>query len=424
MNMQTTSRLTAAETALIEAYNEQFGELPGDGDVAAIRDRLLDDLKTAGLPTRRVEAWHYTDFKSLLRVVPKDAASRSVDAVASTVDGSSVLTLLHGKATGKAAVKGLTVGTYAESLINGTAAARLTALGADDAIGRINGSFVRDGYVVDVPEGTELETPLEIQFLHAGGQVHTRLPVTFGAHVKATVIERHQSVTGDAALVSSISDVTIGDGTELTWIILQEQGSEDTHLGQIRVDLGKDAKLKLFVINAGGKLVRQELHIKATGEGSDLKLRGVNLLGGDTHTDVTLVLGHDVPNTESTEIVRNVVFDRARGVFQGMIRVAPDAQKTDARMACNTLLMSDEAEFSVKPELEIFADDVQCGHGATVADIDDNHLYYLMARGIPKSKARAMLVNAFVAEIVEELENEPLVDALEGVISSWLERHA
>jgi Fe-S cluster assembly protein SufD len=118
------------------------------------------------------------------------------------------------------------------------------------------------------------------------------------------------------------------------------------------------------------------------------------------------------------------VFDRARGVFQGMIRVAPDAQKTDARMACNTLLMSDDAEFSVKPELEIFADDVQCGHGATVTDIDANHLYYLMARGIPANKARAMLVNAFVAEIVEELEDEAIVEALENVISTWLEKHA
>ncbi len=107
-----------------------------------------------------------------------------------------------------------------------------------------------------------------------------------------------------------------------------------------------------------------------------------------------------------------------------MIRVALDAQKTDAKMSCNTLLLSDDGDFSAKPELEIFADDVVCGHGATVADIDDNHLYYMMARGIPENKARAMLVNAFVAEIVEELEEEKLVEALEGVISAWLERHA
>ncbi len=424
MNMQTTSRLTAAETALIEAYNDQLGELPGDGEVIAIRDRLLDDLKTGGLPTRRIEAWHYTDLKNLLRAVPAATGTGVSEELSPIVEGAAVLPVLQGRTSSKAAVEGLTIGRYADDLANGSAAEGLDALGRDDAIGRINGSFVRDGYVIDIPDDTELEAPLEIQFAHAGGQAHTRLPVTIGSGVKATIVERHRSMTGDAALVSSVSDLRIGAGAEVTWVILQEQGAGDTHLGQIRVDLGANVKLKLFVINAGGKLVRQELHVKASGEGSDLVIRGVNLLGGETHTDVTLVLGHNVPNTASTEIFRNVVFDRARGVFQGMIRVAPDAQKTDARMACNTLLMSDDAEFSVKPELEIFADDVQCGHGATVADIDGNHLYYLMARGIPKNKARAMLVNAFVAEIIEELDDEALVEALEGVISAWLEKHA
>ena len=424
MNMQMTNRLTAAEKELIEAYNAQLGELPGNGDVLAVRDHLLDDLKTAGLPTRRFEAWHYTDLKSLLRTVPTDAGSGTVEALQPVVEGSDVLCVLQGHASGKACVDGLKVSRYVEGLRDGSAAATLAALGNDDAIGRINGSFVRDGYRIDIPDGAELASPLEIQILHAGGQVHTRLPVNFGAGVKATVIERHRAAADAAALVSSVSEIRVGEGGEITWIILQQQGTHDTHLGQTRVILGKNAKLRLYVINGGGKLVRQELSIAVTGEGADLKVRGINLLGGDAHTDVTLVLGHDVPHTTSTEIMRNVVFDRARGVFQGMIRVAPDAQKTDARMACNTLLMSDDAEFSVKPELEIFADDVQCGHGATVADIDENQLYYMMARGIPRSKAQAMLVNAFVAEIVEELEDEPLVEALEGVISAWLETHA
>jgi Fe-S cluster assembly protein SufD len=424
MNMQTTTRLTAAETALIEAYNTQLGDLPGDGDVLAIRDRLLDDLKTGGLPTRRVEAWHYTDLKSLLRTIPASAGTDTVAASQPVIEGSSVLAILQGQASAKAAVDGLRISRYVDDLLDGSAAAGLAALGSDDAIGRINGSFVRDGYRIEVPDGTVLEAPLEIQFVHAGGQIHTRLPVNFGAAVKATVVERHEAGTESAGFVSSVSEVSVGDGADITWVILQQQGQHDTHLGQIRVQLGKDAKLRLFVINAGGKLVRQELNVAVTGEGADLKLRGINLLGGDTHTDVTLALGHNVPHTTSTEIVRNVVFDRARGVFQGLIRVAPDAQKTDARMACNTLLMSDDAEFSVKPELEIFADDVQCGHGATVADIDENHLFYLRSRGIPKSKARAMLVNAFVAEIIEELEDEALVEALEDVISAWLEAHA
>ncbi|MDO1583784.1 Fe-S cluster assembly protein SufD [Rhizobium oryzicola] len=424
MNMQTTSRLTAAESALIDAYTGQLGELPGNGAVISARDRLVDDLKTNGLPTRRVEAWHYTDLKTLLRSVPMDAGTGSADAIEPLVAGAHVIGTRQGQIVGKPSVEGVVVGAFADMLREGTAAPGLSVIDRDDTIGKINGSFVRDGLVLEFPAGVTVEQPIEIQALHGAGQAHTRFPVSFGAGSKAVVIERHAQTGEGSAFVSSVSDISLEDGADVTWIVLQQQGADDTHLGQVRIRVGENAKLKLFVVNAGGKLVRQELRVDVAGEGAELSLRGVNLLGGDTHTDVTLVLGHNVPNTNSTEIFRNVVFDRARGVFQGMIKVALDAQKTDARMACNTLLMSDDAEFAAKPELEIFADDVQCGHGATVADIDDNHLYYLMARGIPRNHARAMLVNAFVAEIVEELEDEALVEALEGVISTWLAKHA
>jgi Fe-S cluster assembly protein SufD len=424
MDTQTQPRLSAAESALIDAYNASFGDLPGNGAVASARDRLLDDLKTKGLPTRRIEAWHYTDLKTLLRAVPNETSTAVIDPKAPFVAGSPVLAALQGKVDTKASVEGVVVSAFADMLREGTAAPGLSIIDSDDAIGRINGSFVADGYVLEVPADAELETPIEIQAIHGGGQVHTRFPVSFGANSKATVIERHAATGDGSAFVSTVSDISVGDGADVTWVIVQQQGAEDTHLGQIRIRVGADAKLKLFVINAGGKLVRQELRIDVSGENAELTLRGVNLLGGDTHTDVTLVLAHNVPNTSSTEVFRNVVFDRARGVFQGMIKVALDAQKTDAKMSCNTLLLSDDADFSAKPELEIFADDVVCGHGATVADIDDNHLYYLKARGIPENKARAMLVNAFVAEIVEELEDEALVEALEGIISVWLEKHA
>ena len=143
-----------------------------------------------------------------------------------------------------------------------------------------------------------------------------------------------------------------------------------TYLGQFNAWIGKDARFSLFVMNAGGKLVRQEVRVATKGEGSDFQLRGVNLLSGETHTDVTMVLDHAVPHTTSRELVRNVVTGRAHGVFQGRINVHQVAQKTDAKMACNTLLLSDDGEFSTKPELEIFADDVACGHGATVTEID------------------------------------------------------
>lgn len=424
MNMQTGMKLSVAETALCEAYDHAIGELPGNGDVLAARDTLISDFKAAGLPTRRVEAWHYTDLKALLRTVPAFDAAASAAKVTPLVEGSAVLSVVNGTADARARVAGVTVRTFADALADGTAADGLAARDSDDTIGRINGAFVRDGFVLDLPDGTELEAPLELQAIQNAGQTHTRFPATFGAGTKATVIERHLAAGDNAGLVTSVSDITLADGAEITWIIFQAQGGADTHLGQIRIALGADAKLRLYVINAGGKLVRQEIHVVVSGEGSDLNLRGINLLGGETHNDVTFTVGHDVPNTTSSEVIRNVIFDRAHGVFQGQIRVAPDAQKTDAKMSCNTLLLSDDADFSAKPELEIFADDVQCGHGATVIDIDHTQLFYLMARGIPENRARAMLVNAFVAEIVEELEDEPLVEALEEVIAGWLEKHA
>lgn len=154
-----------------------------------------------------------------------------------------------------------------------------------------------------------------------------------------------------------------------------------------------------------------------------LTIRGVNLVGAGAHVDVTSVLLHDAPGAVSTEIFRNVATGHGSGAFQGQIRVAPAAQKTDARMACNTLLLSDTAEFSAKPELEIFADDVQCGHGATVADIDDDHLFYLMTRGIPEREGRAMLIRAFVEEAFDTVEDEALRDGLNARIEDWLERH-
>jgi Fe-S cluster assembly protein SufD len=424
MNMQTGMKLSVAETALCEAYDHAIGELPGDGGVLAARDVLISDFKATGLPTRRVEAWHYTDLKALLRALPAFDAGASAAKAPPLVEGSTVLSVVNGVADKGAAAEGVVLRSFAGALADGTAAEGLAARDGDDTIGRINGAFVRDGFVLDFPSGTELAAPLEIQTVQNAGQTHTRFPATIGAGVKATIIERHLAAGESPAFVTTVSDISLDDGADITWIIFQGQGGADTHLGQMRITLGTDAKLRLYVINAGGKLVRQEIHVVVAGEGSDLKLRGINLLGGETHNDVTFTVGHNVANTTSTEIIRNVIFDRARGVFQGQIRVAPDAQKTDAKMSCNTLLLSDEADFSAKPELEIFADDVQCGHGATVIDIDHTQLFYLMARGIPERQARALLVNAFVAEIVEELEDEPLVEALEGVIADWLEKHA
>ncbi len=420
MNVHTNPH-TAAEAAFLEAFAQNAPALPGDGAVKEKRNDAIEALKDNGLPTRRSEPWHYTDLRRFLTAVPPFGAKSGAQPVPALLAGSTVLSVLGGVAGDASSFEGVAVTPLRDKLTDGSFARALVAQDRDDAVGVINAAFVTDGFFLDIAEGAAVDAPIELQNVQAGGQTHSRFPVRVGKRASAVIVERQ---TGSAdALVSSVSQLSMGEGAEIVWLIIQEQPDAATYFGQFNAELGKNCKLTLFVMNAGAKLVRQEVRVTAAGEGSDFKLRGVNLLGGATHCDVSMMLDHLAPETTSTEIIRNVVTDRAQGVFQGQIRVARDAQKTDAKMACNTLLLSDEAGFSTKPELEIFADDVACGHGATVAEIDRDHLFYLMARGIDEKTARGLLVKAFLAEIIEELDDEKIVEALETKLDGWFAEH-
>lgn len=420
MNIQAQMH-TAAEKALLAAFDQVVSDLPGDGAVAVKRDAAVEQLKV-GLPTKRVESWHYTDLRRLLTAVPQAAAPDAAKCVAAVLEGSTVLPLLNGHSAAQVSdTDGVKVQRLVEKLQDGSIAPALDLAGHDDAVGALNVAFGADGYVVDIAETIEVAKPIELQNVQAGGQTHVRSAVRVGASAKATFVQRE---TGSGAgLVSSITNLVVGEDADVLWLIVQDQPDSATHFGQFNAEIGKNAKLTLFIMNEGGKLVRQEIRVKTVGEGADFQLRGVNLLSGNTHTDVTMVLDHAVPHTGSRELVRNIVTGNAHGVFQGRINVHQPAQKTDAKMACNTLLLSDDGEFDTKPELEIFADDVVCGHGATVTEIDRNHLFYLMARGVDEKSARGLLVKAFLAEVIEELEVEPVVEALEKRLEDWFAAH-
>ncbi len=412
MNVRSEIHNTPAEAALVEAFDERLSLLPGDNAIKLVRASLL---------MRRVEAWHYTDLRRLLITIPNFDANAKTKSIAPLLEDSTMLRLTNGVSQAVSNIEGVTFQRLADKLIDDSYAPALVTYGKDDIIGAINTAFVADGYFVDIQAGVQLSKPIELQNLQAGGQTHVRLPVRVGTGAKATIVERQ---TGEGAgLVSSISQLMLGDDAEVLWLIVQDQPETATHLAQFKAELSKNAKLTLFVMNAGGKLVRQEVIVKTTGKGADFKLRGVNMLAGDSHVDVTMVLDHAVPHTSSTEIVHNVVTGHAKGVFQGRINVHQIAQKTNASMACNTLLLSNDGEFSTKPELEIFADDVTCGHGATVTEIDQNHLFYLMARGIDEKSARDILIYAFLAEIIEELKDESVVNSLNELLRQWFATH-
>jgi Fe-S cluster assembly protein SufD len=209
MNIQTAIKPTNAEQALMDAFGQAVGSLPGDAAITTQRSTLLRAIKETGLPTRRRESWHYTDLRSLLRNVPAPGAI-SVKTIAPIVEGSVVLGLLNGEAVKPANVGGVNVKAFAESLADGSALKGLTLRDDDDFTGRLNGSFVRDGFVLDFPDGFANEKPVEIQSVQGGGQSHSRIPVRFGKSARATVIERHVAQSEATALVSSVSDIMLG----------------------------------------------------------------------------------------------------------------------------------------------------------------------------------------------------------------------
>lgn len=435
MNVHAKPSLTATEEAMVAAFGDRISRMPGDGETTRARDEAIERLKRAGLPTRRREEWHYTDLRRMLTrflpVAPRPESADAGDAASAykRLVTAARLPFFNGHYFADLAdemPQGVTARSFSESShVGEDIASWYVDAAEDDVIAAINTGFFGDGVEVTIAEGAKPERAIGLAHSSLGDDRFSavRNIVRVGANATASIIERHIAPDESGHQTCAISAVEVGEGANVTWVIVQEGGAAADHLGQFRATLERDAKLTLFVMNFGGHLVREEIIVTAAGENADFQLRGVNMLSGSSHTDVTMVLDHLGYATTSEEIVRNVVTGKAKGVFQGQIKVAREAQKTDARMACNTLLLSDDGEFSAKPELEIFADDVACGHGATVTEIDAGHLFYLMARGIPEKEARRLLVKAFLAEVVEDLDDEELVEALEERLDDWFAEH-
>lgn len=371
------------------------------------------------LPTRRTESFHYTDLRGLIGEFPSavSQADTKGDNYKRLVDASR-LPIFDGKL----------IDDLKDELPHGVTLekdqARAQAENIDDTLVAINHLGESDAFAVVIEGDATASKPLGLAHVaNTAGMTNVfhRVTIKEGAH--ASLIDRYVSDEGIEQLSSAVVDLIVEKDAQASWIIVQEENTDTTRLARLNVSLSENSDLKIFMLNAGGKLVRQEINVVSRGENSNLDIKGVNLIGNNSHVDVTTVLSHTVPNTNSNQLFRNIMTGNGKGVFQGQIRVHQIAQKTDAQMACNTLVLSDDAAFYAKPELEIFADDVICAHGATVTELDEDHLFYMRARGVTERTARALLVEAFVDEVVEELEDEALVEALEKIIARWLDRN-
>ena len=425
--------------ALSDALSLAGDRLPGAGKVAEQRRLAFDAYTRIGLPHRRIEDWKYTDLRALMRevlplaAVPDAAAvSRAASALKlHAIDGVRRLVLVDGMfAPGLSETggleQGLAVHTLREALLSSDAAlqARLFGLQNSDAMAALNGAMMTDGVVIEVAEGVTLTQPLHIVHIASGAApsaMFTRSLLKLGNAAAATLVESY--IAADGAKAYQVHDsliVSIGDGARLDHVRLIEDGREAFNISTHQVTLGAKAHFNSFGLTSGGSVSRYQATIAFAGEGSRAETNGVNLLNGRQHADSTLVLDHAVPHCDSREIFRSVVDDRGHSVFQGRIIVRPHAQKTDAKMMTRALLLSDEAEADNKPELEIFADDVTCGHGATTGALDESLLFYLRARGLSEKEAQALLIQAFVGEAIESIANDDLRELAIAAAQRWL----
>ena len=225
---------------------------------------------------------------------------------------------------------------------------------------------------------------------------------------RATIVETWAGEIDGASWTNAVSEIDIGYGAHLAYVKMQTEATGAFHLGRIKSRLHTNARLDGFVLSTGGRLARSEVMVEQAGEGADATINGVYIARDGQHLDQVTRIDHAVAKAKSNQLFKGVLGGKSRAAFQGNVIVRPDAQKTDARQANHTLLLSRQAEIDTKPELEIYADDVKCAHGATVGELDADQLHYLKSRGIPETQARGMLVEAFVAEVAETIARDDL----------------
>jgi Fe-S cluster assembly protein SufD len=429
---------TAAEQALAEAFVARTAGRAGD-PIATQREAAFHRFAAEGLPHRRIEDWKYTDLRALMREAkplagPPDAAgiarAKNAGALVRGVEARRIV-LVDGafvpQLSDLAALEpGLTVVPMATALATGDAqVVRLlgTVAPTDDIAAALNTAFMGDGIVLRLADGAALTRPIHLVFAYtasAAAAVFARSLVVIGNGTRATLIESHEGPDELDYQVNNALELMIGDDARVDHVKIGVEGSRALHISTLMAAIGARSELHDLSFTTGGALVRNQLHVRFAGERAAATIGGASLLKGRQHVDTTLVVDHQARGGTSRELFKSVLDGESRGVFQGKIIVRPGAQQTDARMMTRALLLSEAAEADNKPELEIFADDVQCGHGATAGALDKDLLFYLKARGIPPDEAEALLIQAFVVEALETIEREDLREALADAAAAWL----
>ena len=405
-----------AEATLAKQFETQSELAPSPPRAAAFR-RFAEK----GLPTRRVESWHYTDLRATmtdaapLAPAPDPAAIAAARAVLAGRNRIGIARLVT--------LNGRFVAELSDALPAGAAVARRETHGSgvQDPMVALVEAMSLGGFAVEVARDAELAGPIEIVHVASGEgaySFYSWLEIALGAGGRASVFEQFIGA-GPAAQRHAATTLTLAAGARLKHAVSVEDEAE-LHLESQIVDLAENAELNGFAMVAGGALTRRQIFGRLTGKQAKIALGGLALLDGSRRADTTLQVVHSAPAGTSREFFRAIVDDEAAGTFQGKVIVANGVQKSDGAMKSQAVLLSPKAQMNAKPELEIFADDVICGHGATVGSLDPEQIFYMRARGVPKNEAEAMLLEAFGQEAIDRVEDETLAEALGGPLRAWL----
>ncbi|MET1415533.1 Fe-S cluster assembly protein SufD [Roseibium sp. HPY-6] len=439
MNASMPIRHTQAESDLFDRYDKAKSSLAGSVAVAALREAAVDQIRDQGLPHRRVEEYKYTDLRAFLKAAAPLSDAADLAAAKKLLaeqnsygdlerhkvvvaNGVYVAELSDGDAL---AAEGVTIQDLNDVLSgeNGSQFLAAPKSGLSDGLLALNTAFVQGGVVVEVADGADVSKPVElVHVATSAGALVTRNRVKVGTGARLRLLETFAGETGGGE-VNSVFDYHVADKAFLATTRLIVGKDDAARLFTSVATIGAEAEFKSLGFMAGPRFARNQQFVNFTGENSEAKIYGVTMAGGDDLADQTLIVDHAVPHCNSREFFKTILDGRAKGVYQGRINVAQHAQKTDGEMMTQALLLSEDAEMANKPELEIFADDVICAHGATSGQIDEDLLFYLRARGIPEAEAKTLLVLAFLSEAIEEYGEDDVTEGLEERVREWLAGH-
>lgn len=423
-------------SVMVPALQEQANASAAAANVPealrALRADGAASFATQGLPTTRNEDWHYTSVRSLTEqtFVPMTGALDGVTAevlAAHRFDAAwPTVVFVNGRyQPSLSSVDALPEGVRVLPLTDAvTQTPELvqrvlgrTAPVARDGFTALNAAFAGEGVFLHVAKEMVSDVPVHVLFVTteagAQGMQHPRVLVLAERHAKATLIESWVGLTASPYFTNAVAEVVVEDGATLTHLKVQQEGRGAFHVGTIEATQGRDSHYVAFCFTAGAQLSRSNVSTFLGGAGCGTTVNGLTMLDGTQHGDVQTRIEHAEPNCFSREVFKSVLDGSSHGVFNGKVYVRPIAQQTDGKQTNNTLLLSPTAQIDAKPQLEIFADDVKCTHGATVGQIDRTALFYMKSRGVDADTARRLLTYAFAAEVLEMIENETVREQLE-----------